>query len=298
MERLCRQSLSATEKADYEGLTMTVVILTFNSADSITGVVKSCETLATRILVVDSNSTDETVRIASELGCEVVCHRFDDYSSQRNWAQEYASLADEDWVLHLDSDEELSDELRRSIETALSSPTADGYLVRRITHFWGKPIRFGHMNPSWHLRLFRAGVGRCENRLYDQHFICTGRTEKLKGVLLDMQSVDLERWTATHNRWSTMEALETLAIRANTEGTLKESLFGDRRERKRWIKNRLWYKSPLFLRTYLFFFYSYILKLGFLDGRVGLVYHTLQAFWFRFLVDSKIKEAQNLAKKN
>ncbi|MBC8065063.1 MAG: glycosyltransferase family 2 protein [Chlorobia bacterium] len=279
-------------------LNLTAVVLTFNSASSLAGVIRSCRSLANRIIVVDSNSGDDTVRIAKELGCVVVSHPFEDYSSQRNWAQEYAALSEGEWVLHLDSDEELSDELRRSIETALSNPTADGYLMRRITHFWGKPIRFGHMNPSWHLRLFRAGAGRCEDRLYDQHFLCSGKTEKLKGVLLDMQSVDLERWTATHNRWSTMEAQEMIAVRQTKNGKLRESLFGDRRERKRWIKNRLWYRSPLFIRTYVFFFYSYVLKLGFLDGGVGLVYHTLQAFWFRFLVDAKIKEAQTLNKKS
>lgn len=271
-------------------MSLTVIILTFNSETSVAGVIKSCEGLATRILVVDSSSSDQTVQIASHLGCDVVSHPFENYSAQRNWAQLHAELALDDWVLHLDSDEELSPELKESIRSSIANPSADGYLMRRLTHFWGKPIRFGHMNPSWHLRLFKAGTGKCEDRLYDQHFVCSGSVAKLKGVLLDMQSVDLERWTATHNRWSTMEALEAAAIRVNAEGTLKEDLFGDRRERKRWIKNRLWYKAPLFFRTYLFFFYSYILKLGFLDGRVGLVYHTLQAFWFRFLVDAKVEE--------
>jgi hypothetical protein len=87
-----------------------------------------------------------------------------------------------------------------------------------------------------------------------------------------------------------MEAREALADRLPSPDVLPERFWGDRRERKRWIKNRLWYKAPLFVRVYFFFFYSYILKLGFLDGRIGLVYHTLQAFWFRFLVDAKIEE--------
>src|SRR5262249_25938306 len=157
-----------------------------------------------------------------------------------NWAQIYAALDPDAWVLHLDSDEELSEELRNSILRAIESPgEMSGFLMRRLTHFWGKPMKFGHMNPSWHMRLFRAGSGRCENRLYDQHFVCDGKTAKLSGVLLDMQSVNLERWTATHNRWSTMEAEEAFAIRSASGDVLKENLFGDTRERKRWIKNRL-----------------------------------------------------------
>lgn len=273
-------------------MNLTGIILSFNSIDSLEAVVNSCREVCSRIVVVDSMSTDGTQELAHSLGCEMVEHPFEHYSAQRNWATSYANLADDEWVLHLDSDEELSPQLRESIKAALAKPEADGYLMRRLTHFWGKPIRFGHMNPSWHLRLFKAGMARCEDRLYDQHFVCSGSTAKLKGVLLDMQSINLERWTATHNRWSTLEAKEAVAIRTNAEGTLKEDLFGDSRERKRWIKNRLWYKAPLFLRTYLFFFYSYVLKLGFLDGRVGLVYHTLQAFWFRFLVDAKVYESK------
>lgn len=269
---------------------LTTIILTFNSKGSLEGVVESCRAISSRILVVDSHSTDGTQELAQSLGCEVVEHAFENYSAQRNWAQEYARLVDSDWVLHLDSDEELSLDLRESIHKVLENPTSDGYLMRRLTHFWGKPIRFGHMNPSWHLRLFRAGRGRCEDRLYDQHFICSGSTTKLKGVLLDMQSVDLERWTNTHNRWSTMEAQEVFALQQPVGSTLSEDLLGDTRERKRWAKNRLWYRAPLFLRVYAFFIYSYVVKLGFLDGKVGLVYHTLQVFWFRFLVDAKIHE--------
>jgi hypothetical protein len=60
--------------------------------------------------------------------------------------------------------------------------------------------------------------------------------------------------------------------------------------RKRWIKNRIWYRMPLLVKPFFFFFYSYVIKLGFLDGKAGFVYHVLQAFWFRFLVDAKILE--------
>lgn len=273
-------------------MSLTAIILTFNSAESVPPVIRSVEGLADRVLVVDSHSTDDTVEICRSMGCEVVQHPFENYSAQRNWAQAHARLAEGDWVLHLDSDEELSPTLRESIRRVLAEPEpgVDGYLMRRLTHFWGKPIRFGHMNPSWHMRLYKSGCGKCERRLYDQHFVCSGPTRRLKGVLLDMQSVTLERWTATHNRWSSLEAREAMAFRTPSPDMLPERLLGDRRERKRWIKNRLWYRAPLFLRVYVFFFYSYVLKLGFLDGRVGLVYHTLQAFWFRFLVDAKIDE--------
>jgi len=275
---------------------LTVVILTFNSEASLAQVVDSCRTLARRILVVDSFSTDGTVELARSLGCEVVQHPFENYSQQRNWAQQYADLAPGEWVLHLDSDEVLSPQLAANISRLVPESGVDGYLMRRLSYFLGRPIRFGHINPSWHLRLYRADRGCCEERLYDQHFIVPGPTRRLDGLLLDLQLTTLEKWTAAHNRWSTAEAQEVIA-RRTAERTLKASLVGDPRMRKRWLKNNVWYRSPLLLRAFIFFLYSYFLRLGFLDGQAGLIYHVLQAFWFRYLVDAKIIELQLAAAK-
>lgn len=268
---------------------LTVIILTLNAQESLPKVVDSVRAIASRILVVDSFSTDSTVTWAQGNGCEVVQHPFEHYAAQRNWAQTHAALAADAWVLHLDADEVLSPELAASISRALAMPAFDGYLMRRLTYFLGKPIRYGHMNPNWHLRLYRAGKGACENRMYDQHFVMDGATGRLDGVMHDLQLVTIERWTASHNRWSTAEAQEIMQAE-QADNQLTASLAGDPRQRKRWLKNRLYYKAPALIRPYLFFFYNYIIKLGILDGRVGFIYHTLHAFWFRFLVDAKLHE--------
>ena len=278
--------------------TLTIIILTFNSENSLAQVFGSCHKIAHRILVVDSYSTDKTVALANSLGCEVVQHPFENYSVQRNWAQQEGGLQPESWVLHLDSDEVLSPELALSIQAAVRNapPEVEGFLMQRLSYFLGRPIRYGHINPSWHLRLFRVSKGFCEDRLYDQHFVVPGKTAKLKGLLLDLQLTTLEKWTAAHNRWSTAEA-EEMRVQAhlqtqNPQRTLQASLRGDIRMKKRWLKTHFWYRSPLFLRGFVFFLYSYFLRLGFLDGKAGLVYHVLQSFWFRFLVDAKIWEAR------
>ena len=278
---------------------LTIIILTFDSAASIAKVIESCRSLQSRILVVDSHSADETVAIAESLGCEVTQHPFENYSVQRNWAQQYTDLRAGDWVLHLDSDEVLSPELAQSVQAAIQNapPDIDGFLMRRLSYFLGKPIRYGSLNPSWHLRLFRASKGSCEERLYDQHFIVPGKTAKLSGVLYDLQITTLEKWTAAHNRWSSAEAREVLTQKAayqrDESRRLRASLRGDIRMKKRWLKNNVWYRTPLLFRCFGFFVYSYFLRLGFLDGKAGLVYHVLQSFWFRFLVDAKIMEQQN-----
>ena len=276
-------------------LKLLAIILTFNSETSITKVIESCRQIADRILVVDSFSSDQTVNLATSLGCEVVQHKFENYSSQRNWAQVYAKLEPENWVFHIDSDEIISPELAQSICMAIADAPEeiDGYLIRRLSYFLKHPIKFGHINPSWHLRLFKASKGFCEERLYDQHFVVRGKTKHLQGLLLDLQLTTIENWTASHNRWSSAEALEVF-LQAQTEKiqdqTLPASLQGDLRMQKRWLKNNLYYRSPPLLRAFLFFIYSYFFRLGFLDGQAGLIYHILQAFWFRFLTDSKIIE--------
>lgn len=275
---------------------LTTIILTYNSEASIAQVIHACKDISARILVIDSYSTDKTVEIAQSLCCEVFQHPFDNYSAQRNWAQGRIHADPESWVLHLDSDEVLSPELSASIRQTLSSPdpAVDGYLMRRLSYFLGRPIRYGSINPSWHLRLYRADKGQCEDRLYDQHFIVAGKTKRLNGLLLDLQITTLEKWTAAHNRWSSAEAQEVLrqlqALNREEGQQLRASLRGDLRMKKRWLKNNLWYRTPLFGRCFVFFFYSYFIRFGFLDGKAGLVYHVLQSFWFRFLVDAKIME--------
>lgn len=272
---------------------LTIILLTFNSQDSLPAVLAACARIASRILVVDSFSADKTLAVAQAAGCETVQHPFENYAAQRNWAQEHAGLAADDWVLHLDADEVMSDELCKSILAAIAAPTADGYLMKRLLYFLGQPIRYGLINPNWHLRLYRAGKGRCEDRLYDQHFVLTGESAKLTGLMHDLQLVSVERWTTGHNRWSTAEATEILSHSTSPTGaTLDASLTGDLRMRKRWMKNNVYYQLPMFLRALMLFSYSYVVRLGFLDGRVGLVFHVLHSFWFRFIIDAKILEQQ------
>ncbi len=266
---------------------LTIVILTFNSARTINEVVSSCRHLSEKILVVDSYSKDDTVKIARSLGCKVLQHTFKDYSTQRNWAQQKVRTQ---WVLHLDSDEIISKKLADSIQAAFSKKSDnDGYLMKRLTYFMGKPIRFGHMNPNWHLRLFKVKTGYCEDRLYDQHFIAKGNLARLDGYILDVPKKSVEEWIDNHNRWSTAEAEELLSGNSLCK-SLPGKLNKDPRIRKRLIKNNVYYRLPPLVRPFIFFGYSYIVRLGFLDGRAGFIYSILQSFWFRFLVDVKILE--------
>ncbi|WP_345535204.1 glycosyltransferase family 2 protein [Variovorax defluvii] len=271
--------------------TCVVVILTFNSASIIRETVSQAKKVSPHVFVVDSFSKDDTVAILEDLGCSVVQRPFSNYSDQRNWAISQIESAYA-WQLHLDADEVLDAQAVDQIRALLTgTPGHDAYMLRRRDYFMGKMLRFSGVNP-WHLRLFRSGVGRCEARLYDQHFIASVTPGRIDGFMHDKNSARLTDWIASHNRWSDAEAKEKLGPRVTAEGVLQPRLMGDARERTRFIKE-IYYKLPTGLRSLSYFIYRYIFRLGFLDGTTGFYFAFFQALWFRMLVDAKMYEQRS-----
>ena len=263
----------------------TLVLLTFNSADSIGKTLAAAEGLSDDIHVIDSGSQDATLTIARSIGAQIHFHEFVSYGAQRNWAIDNLPFANP-WQLHLDADEALTPELRDEILALPDDPAVDGYFIARYLRFMGR-ILHHNLAPTWHMRLFRTGFGRCEDRQYDQHFLSTGRTAQLSGSMIDDIQMSLSEWTARHNRWADAEVRELLA-RAES-GRVKASLSGNIVQRKRFYKG-FYERAPLFARAFALFF-RYFFKLGFLDGKEGLIFCVLQTLWFRFLIDAKLYES-------
>lgn len=275
-------------------LPLTVIVLTLNEERNLPDCLASVAPLNCQMFVVDSGSQDRTREIALGAGAQVVEHRFDNYAAQRNWAQENLPLSG-DWLLHLDADErltaELCAEIRRLFDQANSQMLVehDGFLLCKRTIFMNRWIKHGGHYPSYHLRLFRRRRGRCEARLYDQHFIVDGKLGRLRHDYLDILCSDLDSWLARHMRWAELEARELLS--ANRDAAqVRAQPFGNPIERKRWLKNGVYNRTPLFLRAILYWIYRYFFRLGFLDGKEGFIFHFLQGLWFRLLVDIKIAQ--------
>lgn len=270
-----------------------VILLTFNSEDTLNATLGSARQISSEIFVVDSFSQDATVEIARRHGARVVQHAFENYGAQRNWAIDNL-LVTSAWQLHLDADEWMDTQLVEAIRALPDQPEHSGYFLPRYLRFLGRELRHGGMSPTWHLRLFRTGSGRCEDRKYDQHFLLTdGTSGRLPGAMIDDIRMPLSEWTARHNRWSDGEIAEMNV--AERSGRVVPDMRGNPVEKKRFLRQQ-YNRMPLFVRPFALFLYRYFFRLGFLDGTEGLIFWVLQTFWFRFLIDAKIWEQRHAAR--
>lgn len=277
-------------------MTLSLIVLTGNEEENIEHTLRSVQGLASEIIVVDSLSTDRTLEICRRYTDRIVQHPFENQAKQFNWALDNVSISSE-WIVRLDADEvltpELSEEISRTLPT-LSQEVTGIYLKRRV-YFMGRWIRHGDYYPMWFLRLFRKGKGRYEEITEEHILLSEGRAIRLRHDFIDHNRKGLSFWVDKHNQWAIGEMLDMLSF-AKGEGlparTVAPSLFSTQEGRRRWLKVHLYARLPLFVRPFLYFLYRYVLRLGFLDGKEGLVFHFLQGFWYRFLVDAKIYEAR------
>lgn len=272
---------------------LSIIVLTYNEEKNIEACLKSIKGLGCPIFIVDSGSTDDTLNIVEKYPVQVFHHPFENYGAQRNWALQNLPIQTE-WILNMDADHRMTRELSDALQQLFSSCIPDqtkGFLISRRTIFLGKWMRYGGHYPVYHAILFRKGFGHCEEKLYDQHFVVNGHCETLKADMIDTLTDSLYSFTERHNRWSTLEAEDQFFGYASDreEKLVKADAMGNAMQRRRYAKS-VYEKFPLFIRPFIYFLIRYIFKLGFLDGLRGLIFHFLQGFWFRFLVDAKIYE--------
>ena len=264
-------------------------MLTFNEGVNLEDCLASVRDLALEIFVVDSGSTDDTLAIAARFGATIVTHAFDSHSRQWDWALHNLPVRGE-WVLGLDADQRVTPGLAREMQSIGGEAyrDTDGIYLNRRQIFRGKWIRFGGYYPKYLLKLFRpAAVFTDENDLVDHHFHVRGRVAKLKHDLLEanLKEDDLSFWIEKHSRYAKRLALEEFRRRRGERpDMIRASLTGNPDERILRIK-RLWGQMPLYFRPFFYFFYRYFLRLGFLDGKQGAIFHFMHAFWYRLQID-------------
>ena len=279
-----------------QNINLTVVVLTFNESIHLARCLNSIAQIASRIVVVDSGSSDNTCDIARNFGADVFVNPFINYANQFNWALDNTNIGTE-WVMRLDADEIVTPELSLALQENLpvSPMDVNGYTINLRRIFFHKWLRFGALYPIRFLRIWRADYGRCETRWMDEHIKVLGEVSHIDADFADYNLNNITWWTNKHNHYATREAIDLLLIESN-ESQLNDVNVNMSKNAliKRWIKKNIYSRLPLGVRSFCYFFYRYIIRLGFLDGWQGLVFHVLQGFWYRFLVDVKVYELRML----
>lgn len=276
------------------GLDLTGIILTKNEAIHIKRCISNIKPLCKKICVIDCFSTDGTQELARSLGAEVVEHEWPgNQAAQFNWALDNLNI-DTEWILRLDADEYLSDELKDNLRTILSSLPGDVSAIdmERKLIFLGRKLKGGN-NKTFFTRIFKKGKAKSANRRMDEHIeVYDGRTLRVDGVFYDDNHNNLTWWTNKHNDYAIREAAELIETEMSSLDNSNLSTNDVLAQAKK--KKQLYSKLPLFLRPFIYFMYRYFIKGGFLEGKEGFVWCFLQGWWYRTLVDAKIFEIKKV----
>ncbi len=268
---------------------LTAIILTKDESINIEECLKTLKGFVKRAVVVDSGSTDETTRLAKELGADVYFHPFENYAKQFNWAIDHTEITTK-WTLRLDADERLTPELCVELTQLMKQHENDdvnGITMEARFYFMGRWIKHGGSKKR-KLMVFKTGKGRIEERKMDEHTILSkGRSVATKEKFLHYDFRNLNYFISKMNWYATREMQDYFSYRDNaSEEKLNDKSISKTRKKK----FSFYYKFPLFFRSSLLFIYFYLFKLGFLDGKEGFIYHYMYQRWYRCLVDAKIYE--------
>ncbi len=223
---------------------LSVAIITRNAADQLAACLESVR-FAADIVVVDSGSSDATVGIAERYGARVVHQKWLGYGKQKQLAIVQTRHR---WVLCVDADERVSDELRVSIQTELAAPRFQAYRMARCNRFMGLWLRHGEGYPDWSLRLFNREHANWSDDAIHEKVVTQTAIGTLRGDLLHESETGIADYLGKQNRYTTLQA-QALHARGKRAGMAKMLL------------------GPVFR-----FVKFYFLRLGFLDGIPGLVH--------------------------
>ncbi|WP_457626762.1 glycosyltransferase family 2 protein [Persephonella sp.] len=246
-------------------LPLSVALISYNEEDNIARTLEAISDIASEIVVVDSGSTDKTVQIAKGFGAKVFVEDWKGFRDQKNSALEKCS---QEWILFLDCDEVVSDELKDSIKKALTSPEADGYFINRKTVYLGKPLNYA-WQPDWNLRLVRKEASpRWEGGNIHEYLTVKGKTAKLEGFLYHYSYRDIKDHFSKVVNYSYIAA---------------EEMFK---------KGKKFKIHKIFLNPLASFIREYFLKMGFMDGIRGLIV-AISATYYSFLKYIYLWEFEN-----
>ena len=272
---------------------LTTIILTYNEQRHIRRCLENACRYSKKVYVVDSFSTDRTCEIARECGAEVLQNKYVNQAQQFQWALDNCKI-DTEWTMRLDADEYLTPELEQELMTTLPQldNNINGINLRLGVIFMGRLLKHGYIKPVTILRVWRTGKAYMEQRWMDERCVLRdGEAITLKNRFIDHNLNGLTFFTNKHNNYSNREVMVYFGSELGLDGS-------DDKNASRNASKGKYYALPPFFRAFLYFFIRYFIFLGFLDGKAGFIWATLQAYWYRFLIDSKLHEIKVRLGKN
>lgn len=274
------------------------IILTYNESVHLKRLLSKIAGLQAPIFVVDSGSTDDTVAIAESYGAIVKTNAFENHPKQWDFALKNCPISTS-WIVGLDADQYPSVELFNKLKSFSDKDVpadVSGIYFNRHNYFQGERLKYGGYRNFYMLKMFRYGKGWSDlNENMDHRFVIEGKTIIWKDEILiedNLKEHDIDFWLHKQIRYSNLTAQEEYQRKKGLRGqTLQPNLFGNPDQRKAVFK-KIWWNMPLFVRPMIYFFYRFVIRLGFLETTSGRTFHYLQGFWFRFLVDAKIHELE------
>ena len=228
------------------------------------------------VIIVDSYSSDATEEIARAHGARFFQHAFTGFGSQRNWALDNTGPRHE-WILILDADERITDELRHEMTRVLAAtPERVGaYRVKRRFHMWGRWLRYSSLYPSWVVRLIHRDRVRYVDRGHAETQEVRGETLELEHDLIDENLKGIEEWLQRQARYAGREAAHELAEEARRP-PFRAVFSADPLTRRAAVKS---VGARIPGRSLLYFLYAFVWRRGFLEGRDGLMFCTMKALY-------------------
>lgn len=248
---------------------LTIAILTCNEKVNIKEVIENSLKCTEDVLIIDSGSTDDTVKIAKQLGARVVYRAWDnDFATQRNFALEHT---DADWILYLDADERLNDALITKVKAIVSSGEADKqYSIKRKSLAFGQEFSYGVLHPDFVFRMFPTTKVKWINKVHERP-ICDLKKAVLPGYVRHYTYRNWEQYEKKFSQYTTIWSED--AYRNGKRTTLDKAI----------------------LHSFASFIKMFLLKKGFMDGKLGLIlcfYH----FFYTLRKYSKLYDLQRIAK--
>ena len=274
---------------------VTLIVTTRNEEANIEKCLQSAHGLVNQIFVIDSESEDETAAIARRYATVINLP----YEHGKiipwiyQWGLDNLPIRNE-WVLILEADQALTPELSTELVELFSRSQISerGFYVRRTQVFRGKRLRFGGYGSKYMLKLFYRTAGELDIEETDTRIYVNGPLGKLRAPIIEenLKEDAILFYLQKHLRYAEVFAREEAQRRRDAAPwKTTPAFFGNPDQRILWLK-RVYFRMPLYVRPFIYFFYRYVILLGFLDGKQGSIFHFMQAFWFRLVLDIRLDE--------